>query len=197
MQDKPRTPRSTRLWLAGSVAAIALAGVACGTAAGSTSDTTNTTSATTTMAHDMSTMNMGDPTAVPAYEVDGAELDHGTFAPLPGTTRPVTGDAWLARHDGTTVSIELAGLEPGAEHIAHVHVAACSEAGGDHFRFDADGAAVPPNEIHLAFTATADGTGSMTVENPMVAPDDARSIVVHIASDGAPKLACADLAPHE
>ena len=184
------------MWLAASIAAIALAGVACGSAAGSTSDST-TTGATTTVAHDMADMNMGDPTAMPAHDVDGADLHHGSFAPVPGTTRPVTGDAWLARHEGTTVSIELAGLEPGVAHVAHVHVAPCSEDGGDHFRFDADGGAMPPNEIHLAFTATADGTGSMTVENPMVASDDARSVVVHVAGDSAAKLACADLAPHE
>ena len=35
--------------------------------------------------------------------------------------------------------------------------------------------------------------GMMTVENPEVADGRARSVVVHLAGDDAPKLACADL----
>jgi hypothetical protein len=186
--------------LVGAIAVIAVAAAGCGTASGSPSGTTATTGDEMTMSHDMddmagTDMNMGDPSAVRAQDIEGADLDHGTFAPLPGTTRPVAGDAWLARHDGTTVSIELAGLEPGVAHVAHVHVAPCADAGGDHFRFDDGGGTMPPNEIHLAFTAGPDGRAMMTTENPMVATDDARSVVVHEAGEGAPKLACADLSP--
>lgn len=149
------------------------------------------------MEMDMANMNMGDAEATPAADVPGADVATGRFVLL--STRPdgydaATGEAWLARHDaGTTATIELAGLAPGVDYIAHLHVSTCADAGGDHFRFDPDGSGMPPNEIHLAFTGAADGSGFMTAENAETVGPEARSIVVHPVEDLDAKIACADL----
>lgn len=142
-------------------------------------------------------MSMGDPDAVPAEEIPGAEVSSGPFVIL--DSRPegydaVVGTAALARHDaGTTVTVRLQGLPAGTEFLSHVHDGSCADGGGDHFRFDPDGPATPPNEIHLAFTSSVDGAGYMTVENGATAPASARSAVVHPADLLDNPFACADL----
>lgn len=141
-------------------------------------------------------MNMGDPDATPAAEIDGAELSTGSFGLL--DTRPpgyddVTGTAWLARHDGgTTVTIEVTGLEPGVEYISHVHAGPCSDNGGPHFQFEEGGSVMPPNEIHLQFTADRDGVGFMTAENGRTVDERAVAIVVHPIDLIDNKVACAE-----
>ena len=145
---------------------------------------------------DMGGMNMGDANATAAYDVSDAELMSATFALL--ETRPpgydtTAGEAWLARHDaGTTVTIRLSGLVADTRYIAHVHEGSCADLGGDHFKFDRDGSDMPPNEIHLAFNADADGSGFMTAENEAVAGETARSVVVHPVDLLDNKLACAE-----
>ncbi len=141
-------------------------------------------------------MNMGDPSATRADEVANADLSEATFVPL-GSRPPgyddITGMAWIARHDGgTTVTLELTGLEPGVDYISHVHEGTCAESGGDHYMFDPAGSEVPPNEIHLAFTSATDGSGFMTAENAQRADDDARSVVVHPVEFIDNKIACAE-----
>ena len=137
---------------------------------------------------------MGDPLATPAEEVPGADLAEATFLLL--DTRPegydgVSGSAALATHDnGTTVTLRMSGLIAGVDYISHLHAGTCAEAGGDHYKFDLDGPDMPPNEIHLAFTADAEGSGFMTAENAQVATG-ARSVVVHPVSDLDATLACA------
>lgn len=85
-------------------------------------------------------MSMGDPNAVPADQVPGAELVSGRFGLLdtaPEGYQDVAGTAELARHDGgTTVTIELRGLQPNSRLISHVHQGRCSEGGGAHYKFD-------------------------------------------------------------
>ncbi len=145
---------------------------------------------------DMDEMNMGDPDATPAAETDYDSLAAGTFELL--ETRPenhddVAGTVEMARHaDGTTVTVELTGLVGGEDYISHVHDGPCSESGGDHYKFDPNGSDLPPNEIHLAFTAGDDGSGFMTAENHEVAGDDAISLVVHPAELLDNKIACAE-----
>jgi Cu/Zn superoxide dismutase len=141
-------------------------------------------------------MNMGDPDATPASEVAGAEVVTGEFMLL--TTRPpgyddVTGTAYMARHDsGTTVTVEVSGLEPGVEYISHVHAEACSNNGGPHYQFEVGGETVPPNEIHLLFTADEEGNGFMTAENAQTVDERAVAIVVHPVDLIDNKIACAD-----
>lgn len=145
---------------------------------------------------DNAAMNMGDPDATPAGDVPGADVVEGTFVLL--DTRPdgyddVTGTAQLARYDGgTTVTTEVFGLMPGEDYISHVHAQSCAEDGGPHYKFDPDGSDMPPNEIHLAFTADEEGRGYTTAENDMVAGDDAVAFVVHPVDLLDNKIACVD-----
>ncbi len=152
---------------------------------------------TTVMGDEMDmAMNMGDPDATPASEVAGGELVSGSFTLL--DTRPsgyddVTGTAEMARHDGgTTVTIEVSGLEPGTEYISHVHAEPCSNNGGPHYQFEVGGSEVPPNEIHLLFTADEEGNGYMTAENEQTVDGRAVAVVVHPVDLVDNKIACAD-----
>ena len=143
-----------------------------------------------------SPMNMGDPDATPADEVRNANLTTAVFELLdtaPEGYARVTGTAHLARYEtGTTVTIELTGLPANTEFVSHVHAGTCAEDGGPHFMFDDSGPAMPPNEIHLAFTSDGAGHGFMTAENAQTVGDDARSVVVHPVRSTSTKVACAE-----
>lgn len=106
-------------------------------------------------------------------------------ADAPDGYEAVAGEATLDRsEDGTEASIELSGLEPDTEYVAHVHAAGCDQAdpGGPHFKFDPNGPDEPPNEIHFSFTSNAEGEGSAEASSDRRIPDgDAGSIVVHAA----------------
>lgn len=78
-----------------------------------------------------------------------------------------------------------------ASYIAHVHDGTCDNAGGDHYRFDPNGPALPPNEIHLASVAGSDTSGFMTAEDDSVASEDAVTIVVHPQELLDNRIACA------
>ena len=141
-------------------------------------------------------MNMGDPTLPRADAIEGANLRTGELKLLP--TRPpgldgATGTAYLATHqDGTTVTLEMTGLKPGGKYKSHLHAKPCSqENGGGHFQFDPNGAETPPNEVHLVFTADAQGKAMTTVNNDRPA-DAAKSLVVHPAEFSDNRVACAD-----
>jgi len=185
------------------VAFLAIAAAAV-FAAGACADDENGAESSTTV-HDaesmddmdsLEDMNMGDPDATPATEVDGADIKTAEFVVL--DTRPegfdaVVGEAAIARHDGgTTVTLDVAGLVPGESYIAHLHDDVCAENGGAHYQFDPDGSEVPPNEIHLAFVADADGNGFMTAENAQVAGPDGVAMVVHPVELIDNKIACAE-----
>lgn len=162
---------------------------ACGSSPVSTNAET-----TTKVHHHAETGREGDAHATRATDIADAQLIQGTFSVLPGAVGQATGTAWIARHgNGTTVTVELSQLTPLTDFISHVHVAPCSASGGAHYQFEAAGDHHPPNEIHLAFSSDADGEAMMTATNDAVARDDAVSIVVHVATDGAPKMLCADL----
>ncbi|MER2092325.1 MAG: hypothetical protein ABS918_06230 [Saccharopolyspora rectivirgula] len=145
--------------------------------------------------HHAGQADMGDPSATPADQIEGAQLRTGQFELL--DTRPpgfdgTAGTAWLALHDGgTTVTVRMTGLQPGEQYVSHLHAQSCAQdAGGPHFKFDPQGPEEPPNEVHLGFTADERGEGGTTVNNDRSA-DAAKSIVVHQAEGGG-KIACAD-----
>ncbi len=197
------TPTRSRVHhLAATCCVLALLAGACGSD-GADTQPAGTTATTMAMDDDMAmTMNMGDPTATPADDVDGAALARGEFALL--DTRPqgyddVAGTAVIARSPaGTTVTLELSGLPADVDYIAHVHAEPCTpNNGGPHYQFDVGGATTPPNEIHLAFTSDADGTGFMTAENHAVAGIDAQALVVHPSEFLDNKLACVDFVEDE
>lgn len=144
----------------------------------------------------MGNMMMNDPDATPAGELPGA-----TESPLvlldtrPPGTDGVQGSAWLALGEqapGTTLTVALTGLEPGAEFVGHLHAQPCAEDnGGPHFKFDPAGSDMPPNEVHIGFTAAPDGTGGATITNEQRA-GEARAVVIHPADAQDNRLACAD-----
>jgi hypothetical protein len=78
------------------------------------------------------------------------------------------------------------------EYISHVHAEPCSNNGGPHYQFEVGGSEVPPNEIHLLFTADEDGNGFMTAENAQTTDERAVAIVVHPVDLIDNKIACAD-----
>ncbi|MEV1067054.1 superoxide dismutase family protein [Streptomyces sp. NPDC050263] len=145
----------------------------------------------------MSGTDMGDPSATPADKVAGATVVKGAFKLL--DTRPpgmdeVEGTAWLAQGSkGTTVTVSLTGLKPGASYMAHLHAQHCSAGnGGEHFQFEKGGATTPPNEVHLMFTADKTGMGMTTVNNSRKTGEDAVAIVVHPSEAQDNRIACAD-----
>src|SRR6476469_6600293 len=61
-----------------------------------------------------------------------------TLADAPPGYSKVSGEADLERADGgTTVSIDVSGLEPKTDYVAHLHTGGCDQAdpGGPHFQF--------------------------------------------------------------
>ncbi|HSK49406.1 MAG TPA: hypothetical protein VK889_02805 [Solirubrobacterales bacterium] len=96
----------------------------------------------------------------------------------------VAGEATLERPDGgTETAISLTGLKPDTAYVAHLHTGGCdgTDPGGSHFKFDPTGGEEPPNEIHFAFTANAEGEGEATARSDREVPEgEAGSIVVHL-----------------
>ncbi|MFC8513988.1 superoxide dismutase family protein [Streptomyces sp. NPDC057257] len=204
MSTYPRTGRAfARLvtcCAAVTVAAALLSG--CG---GDSSDSASqkpaaaSASPSKSMSGGMSDMNMsyGDPKATPANKVPGADVVKGAFKLL--DTRPpgmddVKGTAWLAQGSkGTTVTVSLTGLKPGHHYMAHLHAQHCSaDNGGEHFQFTKGGAAKPPNEVWLTFTADKSGMGMTTVNNAKKTGKGAVALVVHPMEAMDNRIACVD-----
>lgn len=186
------------------VASLALVGVlatACGDddespdgGPGAAADPTTATSPSPSGMGDMGGMAMNDPDATPATELP--DPTEGTFNLLdtaPPGSDAVAGSAWIAfgEDPGTTLTVELTGLEPGTEYVGHLHAQPCDQDnGGPHFAFDPDGAETPPDEVHIGFTADGSGNGTATVTNPLPA-DAATSVVLHPAGAMDNRLVCA------
>ncbi|MGW4490800.1 superoxide dismutase family protein [Streptomyces sp. NPDC004376] len=203
----PGEPSASRSLRRGArlVACTALAAVVTAFGAGCGSDSAHhhASAKNPSSAHGMDGMAgmsgkaMGDPSATPAYKMPGATVVKGTFKML--DTRPpgmndVKGTAWLAQGPkGTTVTVSLTGLKPGHVYMAHLHAQHCSDDnGGGHFQFDNGGPAMPPNEIHLMFTAGKSGMGMTTVTNSRKTGKDAVAIVIHPNEAQDNRIACAD-----
>ncbi len=129
-----------------------------------------------------------DETTSQTSDAGDTTTEMGSFALVTGAPDgfdDVSGTATLVRNDaGTDVAIELSGLKPDMKYASHVHADFCDQAdpGGPHFKFAADGADTPPNEIHLPFQSDADGNGSATAHNDQTVPvGEGKSIVVHTA----------------
>ncbi|WP_189080040.1 superoxide dismutase family protein [Mangrovihabitans endophyticus] len=139
-------------------------------------------------------MAMNDPSATPANKIDGAaEASFQLLDTRPPGTDGVKGTAWLAQDGKTTLTVNLTGLKPSAQYVGHLHAQPCAaENGGAHFKFDANGPDTPPNEVHIGFTAGADGMGMATVTNDREVGDAAKAVVIHPADALDNRLACAD-----
>ncbi len=116
----------------------------------------------------------------------GEDTVNGSFTPVagaPAAYSEVGGEAELTRSGGgTEVKIELTGLEPETEYMAHLHTEGCggSDPGGPHFQFEKGGSEEPPNEIHFEFESNAAGEGEATAKSDREVPQgEAGSVVVH------------------
>ncbi len=178
-----------RLTTTSSALALLLLGAACGNDTGDEIGTGDGMG-------DMSGMVMDEPDATPADQVDG-DVESGDFTVLdtaPPGSEDVAGEAYLAQDDdGTTVTVRLTGLVPDTGYVSHLHTQTCEQdAGGEHFKLDPTGGDSPPNEVHLAFISSADGSGEATITNDARVGDGAPAVVVHPADAMDNKLACAD-----
>jgi superoxide dismutase, Cu-Zn family len=92
----------------------------------------------------------------------------------------------------TTVTLEVAGLQPDRRYGAHAHTMACGaegKAAGPHFQLNQDPVqpsvdpafANPQNEVWLDLTTDADGTGVASATVPWQFPADRRaeSVIIH------------------
>lgn len=141
----------------------------------------------------------------PTPDADGAagETLTGAFEPLEEhTDRDLAGEAVLeVTEDGTTLSVQVSGLEAGAAHPAHLHEGACAER-GPHYQHDPQGVEEPPNELWpsseegdptagLQADETGEASGEATADwQPR---DEPLSVFVHAAGGENPKIGCADL----
>ncbi|MBK5220343.1 MAG: hypothetical protein JJE35_11240 [Thermoleophilia bacterium] len=125
----------------------------------------------------------------------GEDTVSGTFEVLPAAPAGydnLSGEAKLTRADGgTTTTIDLSGLEPDTEYMAHLHTGGCdgAEPGGPHFKFNPSGSEEPPNEIHLSFKSNGDGSDKAEASSDKEVPlGEAGSVVLHLA-DGHEQMA--------
>lgn len=107
-----------------------------------------------------------------------------SVADAPAGYSEVAGEADLERSDGgTTVSLNVSGLQPKTAYVAHLHTGGCDQAdpGGPHFQFEKGGSEEPPNEIHLEFTTDAAGEGEAEASSKREVPaGEAGSVVIHL-----------------
>lgn len=140
-----------------------------------------------------------------------ATKERGAFATLPAGTSlglSLEGAAQITRTaDGTSVKINVRGLEPGATYGAHLHNASCAvNEGGAHYKDNPAGLSTPPNELWLSstsdpmvgITANAAGVAQGRGSADWVARPEAEAVVIHAippggTTAGGPKIACADL----
>ncbi|MBA2381552.1 MAG: hypothetical protein H0V73_05515 [Chloroflexi bacterium] len=137
---------------------------------------------------------LGALTAVPALANEATVTSGDIHAFATSSDQGITGHATMVRTaDGKTiVTVHVAGLAPDTAYGSHVHRQACADGNaGTHYRFDATGPALPPNEIWPVFTTNAGGVGNGRAVVDAAAGRAAIAIVIH--APGGAKIACADL----
>lgn len=125
----------------------------------------------------------------------------GTFSPLPAyPDSEISGQALLVRtgseDDGETkVSVQVLGLLASTDYPVHVHNLPCAFLAGTHYKIDpSETDTVEANEVWPMFETNAEGIGMAEITVDHWLRGDALSVVVHDpATDGNPKMACADL----
>jgi hypothetical protein len=121
----------------------------------------------------------------------------GTFAPLPAySASEISGQAVLIRTaTETRVSVQVLGLLDDTEYPVHVHNQPCEFLAGTHYKIDpAIAETEEENEVWPMFETNDEGVGMAEVTVDHLLRGDAMSVVVHDPeTDGAPKMACADL----
>jgi hypothetical protein len=127
----------------------------------------------------------GDSTAETGGDEAAVTGEFSLVAGAPAEDSQVAGEAELERPDGgTTVSVDVSGLESKTAYVAHLHTGGCdlADPGGPHFQFEKGGSEEPPNEIHLEFTTDASGKGEGEATSRREVPvGEAGSVVIHSA----------------
>lgn len=128
----------------------------------------------------------------PAQAGQATKADFHVLSTAPPGSEHMAGTAILTRHGNTaTVSASVTGLPAGQKFMAHIHAQPCSvDSGGGHFKFDPNGPATPPNEVHLSLTADPSGAANSSVEVDRELGEGAKSLVVHNVDTK--KMLCAD-----
>jgi Cu/Zn superoxide dismutase len=124
----------------------------------------------------------------------------GTFWPFAGAETvddTIRGSASLLRTaTGSTLDLEVHGLDPAATYASHVHAYPCdvNNAGG-HYKLDPTvDAAEETNELWPTITPNAEGMATYQLTSTHVARPDAQSVVIHrVVGEDKPKVACSDL----
>jgi hypothetical protein len=147
------------------------------------------------------------PVGATADRDDRSSKEWGVFRTLPAGTEMglrIKGFAVITRSSqGTNVYALAWGLDPRTTYPAHLHNAPCSASppGGGHYMNVPGALAEPPNELWLS--STADPKAGMTTNAlgiafgrgsaDWVARPEAQAVVIHAPTEGAPRLACADM----
>lgn len=112
----------------------------------------------------------------------------------PPTFAGVGGVAIITRDErGTTVSVEVTGVQPAEPLVAHVHTGPCIENGGARYHFDPGRPADPANQIAVPLSTDDDGQVTGDVTHPVIAGPAARSLLVTFVGDPATPVACSEL----
>lgn len=124
----------------------------------------------------------------------------GTFSPFAAAEaidENIQGGATLVRREQTTsVLINVPGLDPSEEYMAHVHALPCDVgAAGGHYKIDPTVTdALESNEVWPALELTDAGAAMGAVSVEHTTRLDAQSVVIRRQDgDTALKVACADL----
>lgn len=132
-----------------------------------------------------------EPTDLAEYE--GGFLPFAAAEPIDDN---IAGTASMeVRPTGTTVTVEVEGLDPGEVYESHVHEYPCDVAdAGAHYQRQPGGPATADNELWPTVMPDAMGMASDSFEVDHVARGDAQSIVIHrMTPAGSPRVACAPL----
>lgn len=123
----------------------------------------------------------------------------GTFSSFAAATEAdetIAGTAAMTVDLSTDVTLDVTGLDPEAEYMAHVHALPCSvmEA-GDHYKIDPSiEETSEDNELWPNLVPDETGAAEAMYRNQHEARFDAQSVVIHrVDGDTALKVACADL----
>jgi hypothetical protein len=143
-----------------------------------------------------------------AASAGGHESFHGVFSETTvGAAAPlhydIHGSAKMTTSAaGTTVKINVSGLDPTKTYGSHLHNGSCASGGGGHYQHDEGGPTAPPNELWLTTGSSglvpnrggvAHGAGSATWQARTSSTPETNALSVVVHQPGGARIACADL----
>ena len=124
---------------------------------------------------------------------DGIVLQAAIDAGYDGMTASATMERSVA--DGTTVTLDVTGLDADEEYAVHVHDRDCASGdGGGHYKLDYGVMGTEEsNELWLPVTTNGDGDGTSMIASDHLARASAQAVVVHDNDGSGARLTCIDL----